>query len=144
MKISSVCRSGRSCSCHTPCAAGITPGQHVYACGCAPPFPHMPRYVNTCEQLQCAENMDLFHICASARVPLGHHVQQVGQVRPACQCVEHLWHPCHLRASQLCPEAGRLGRGTSSQGGPQAVFVHYRFRDRTVPAGGRTFSPYLL
>lgn len=84
------------------------------------------------------------HIRACARVSLGHYVQQVGQVRPACQCVEHLWHPCHPRASQLCPQAGRLGRGTSSQGGPQAVFVHYRFRDRTVPAGGQTFSPYLL
>lgn len=29
MKISSVCRSGHSCSCHKPCAGGITPGQHV-------------------------------------------------------------------------------------------------------------------
>ena len=29
MKISSVCRSGRSCSCHQPCAGGITPGQRL-------------------------------------------------------------------------------------------------------------------
>lgn len=32
MKISSVCRSGRSCSCHQPCAGGITPGQHLCVC----------------------------------------------------------------------------------------------------------------
>lgn len=86
------------------------------------------------------------YICRFVRVGVspGQCVQQVGQVRPACQCVEHLWRPCHLRAPQLCPEAGRLGGGTSSQGGPQAVSVHYRYRDGTWPAGGQTFSPYLL
>lgn len=45
---------------------------------------------------------------------------------------------------KLCPEAGRLGGGTSTQGGPQAVCVHYGYRDGTWPAGGQTFSPYLL
>lgn len=33
---------------------------------------------------------------------------------------------------QLCPEAGRLRGGTSSQGGPQAVSVHYRYREGDV------------
>lgn len=32
MKISSVCRNGRSCSCHQPRAGGITPGQHMCVC----------------------------------------------------------------------------------------------------------------
>lgn len=45
---------------------------------------------------------------------------------------------------QLCPEAGRLGGGKNLQGGPQAVSVHYCYRDGTWPAGGQTFSPYLL
>lgn len=43
-----------------------------------------------------------------------------------------------------CPEAGRLGGGTSSQGRPQAVSVHYSYRDGMRPAGGWTFTPYLL
>lgn len=45
---------------------------------------------------------------------------------------------------QLCPEAGRLRGGTSSQGRPQAVSVHYCYIDGMWPAGGQTFTPYLL
>lgn len=43
-----------------------------------------------------------------------------------------------------CPEAGRLGGGTSLQGRPQAVCVHYSYGDGMRPAGGWTFTPYLL
>lgn len=35
MKISSVCRSDRSCSCHRACARGTTPGQCVCVCVCS-------------------------------------------------------------------------------------------------------------
>ncbi len=105
MKISSVCRSGRSCSCHQPCAGGITPGQRlcVRAWVCW--------YMNTFKQLQCAQIHSSYpckSLCISIFVPQcmcvfmcvspGEHVQWIGQVRPACQCVEHLWRACHPRA----------------------------------------------
>lgn len=111
MKISSVCRSGRSCSCHQPCAGGITAGQRLCVCAC------VCRCMNTFKQLQCVciySSYKRKSLCVSVFVPrcmrvfpcvsLGQHVQWVGQVRPACQRVEHLWRPCHPRAPRSAPK----------------------------------------
>lgn len=83
-------------------------------------------------------------ICVCACVCVGQCVQWVGQVRLACQRLEHLWHSCHPRSPSSAPKQGNWEGGTSSQGGPQAVSVHYCYRDGTWPAGGQTFTPHLL
>lgn len=130
----------------------------VYVCGCVLQFVHMRRYMNTCEQLQCARiygTQASKSLCISTFAPVRTCVCVLVCVAgPMCTtgwpgktclsvCGTSLA-SLSPQGPQLCPEAGRLRGGTSSQGGPQAVSVHYCYRDGTWPAGGQTFSPYLL
>lgn len=82
----------------------------------------MRRYANTCEQCArmygtharrslCISTFVPVCMCVFLCVSLGRCVQRVGQVRPACQCVEHLWRPCHPGAPQLCPRSRETGKG---------------------------------
>lgn len=88
--------------------------------------------------------MVTFILCAPGESRPGPCVPLLGQVRPTCHCAKYLWRFLSPSGPRLCPEAGRTRRGKYSQGGPQAVSVHYGYRDGTWPAGGQTFSCFLL
>lgn len=151
MKISSVCRSGRSCSCHQPCAGGITPGQRLCVCAwvcssfCA--YAQVHEHVNSYNVHVYTALTRANLLCISTFVPVCVAGPVCTSGWPGKTCLSVCGTSLASlspQGPQLCPEAGRLGGGTSSQGGPQAVSVHYRYRDGTWPAGGQTFSPYLL
>lgn len=118
MKISSVCRSGRSCSCHQPRAGGITLGQRLCTmcagrffslCICAGTWTRVNAHsvlvymsLKPCQPVCGSAFVPVcMCVCVSAPVCIG-----VGQVRPACHCVEHLWRPCHPRAPSSAPKQG--------------------------------------
>lgn len=71
--------------------------------------------INACEQFQCVPIYST-HTCKLLCIPTfvppvragapGPCVQRVGQVRPACQCVEHLWRLCHPRAPSSALKQG--------------------------------------
>lgn len=63
-------------------------------------------------------------VCVFLRVSLGPCVQRVGQVRPACQCVEHLWRPCHPRAPSSAPKQGDREGGQARRAVPKlSLFI---------------------
>lgn len=63
-------------------------------------------------------------MCVCVCVPLAQCVQQVGQVRPACQCVEHLWRPCHPRAPSSAPKQGDWEGGQACRAVPKlSLFI---------------------
>ena len=63
-------------------------------------------------------------VCVCSCVSLGQCVQRVGQVRPACQCVEHLWRPCHLRAPSSAPKQGDWEGGQAHRAVPKlSLFI---------------------
>lgn len=145
MKISSVCRSGCSCSCRQRDYTG-SPCTWVCYSGFAHAWVH--------EHMRAAAAWTNVHqadasMCIPAFVPVLVRVARAmctaGWPGKTCLSV------CGTSLASLsprdprrCPEAGRLGWGTSSQGRPQAVSVHYSYRDGMRPAGGWTFTPYLL
>lgn len=63
-------------------------------------------------------------ICVFLCVLLGQCVQRVGQARPACQCVEHLWHPCHPRSPSSAPKQGNWEGGQAHRAVPKlSLFI---------------------
>lgn len=57
-------------------------------------------------------------------VSLGQCVHRVGQVRPACQCVEHLWRPCHPRAPSSALKQGGWEGGQARRAVPKlSLFI---------------------
>lgn len=51
-------------------------------------------------------------------------VQRVGQARPACQCVEHLWHPCHPRSPGSALKQGNWEGGQAHRAVPKlSLFI---------------------
>lgn len=140
MKISSVCRSGRSCSCHQPCAGGITPGQRlcvrVWVCSS---FFCICVGTRTREQLKRARIYNSRAckstcclpicppLCMRVRVP-------VCVARPTCTagwpgktCLSVCGTSLASLSPQgplLCPEAGRLGGGQARRAVPKlSLFI---------------------
>lgn len=63
-------------------------------------------------------------LCVSLCVSLGQCVQRVGQVRPSCQCVEHLWRPCHPGAPGSAPKQGDWEGGQARRAVPKlSLFI---------------------
>lgn len=63
-------------------------------------------------------------VCAFPCVSLGQCVQRVGQVRPACQCAEHLWRPCHPKAPSSAPKQGDWEGGEARRAVPKlSLFI---------------------
>lgn len=57
-------------------------------------------------------------------VSLGQYVQQGGQVRPACHCMEHLWHPCHPRGPSSAPKQEGYAGGQARRAVPKlSLFI---------------------
>ena len=51
-------------------------------------------------------------------------VRRVGQVRPGCQCVEHLWRPCHPGAPGSAPKQGDWEGGQARRAVPKlSLFI---------------------
>ena len=140
MKISSVCRSGRSCSCHQPCAGGITPGQRlcvrVWVCSSLFAYAWVHEHVNSysVHAYTAVAHVSLRAISTFAPPPGVCVRVPVCVARPTCTagwpgktCLSVCGTSLASLSPQgplLCPEAGRLGGGQARRAVPKlSLFI---------------------
>lgn len=66
----------------------------------------------------------LFPMCICMFLCVLLSIQGVGHTRAACQCVEHLWHPCHPRSPSSALKQGNWNGGQAHRAVPKlSLFI---------------------